>query len=269
MATNNQTKSAAVDKEIEEKKRVAQLQAEFEAFRKALVAEATKLGQQAAAGATSLLELAFLYNDAARRRLATVDDARLLYGAYATAHNEAVSAKTVLIGNVSYSVTTDRLLDMAEKSVKTPISMFRSFAQPAVVALGLDFFQRVQTIAAGIEGKKRIGSVYNCLVVANRRACDKAEHLALADKELDQLTVTDVEIVDWISAKPKAQADEKSFEKRLEAVIKEMAKLVKSGEEPTLRPIYNDLCDMAKRREELPAIPAGVPGMTVERVTTH
>ena len=271
MANTPANKTNAVDAELARIKAAEEARAAFELFRKELVAEASKLGQAAAAGATSLTELAYLFNDAARHGMVTEADARMLYGAYADAHNAAVSAKTVTIGNVTYSVTSDKLLDMDEKSIKTPISLFRTFARPAVVALGLQLFDTVSKIAADIDREKRVGSIYNCLVAVNRKVSDMAETMALADNELlAKLPFpSDPEIVAWISAKPKVQPAERPFDARLEAVIKELAKLVKKGEEPALRPVYDDLCAIAKRREATPAIPTGVPGMQLERVTTH
>lgn len=265
---NNQ--AGAVDKEmqakIDEAARIAEAKAVFDEARKLLLASASELGARAAAGATSLTELAFLYNDACRRRMATVEDARLFYGAYAEAHNAAIAAKTVLIGNVSYSVTTDKLLDMEEKSIKTPISMFRTFARPAVVAMGLELYSRVQRIASAMDTDKRVGSIYNCMVTVNRKVSDKADAMALADHELDRLTVGDDEIASWISA-TKAAPKERDFDTRLEALAKEMAKLVKKGEEPTLRPVYDDLCSIIKRRAATPEIKAG-PNLAVARIDT-
>lgn len=263
-------KGSAVDAEmkakIEEAARIAEAKKAFDEARKLLLATASGLGAAAAIGSTSLTELAFLFNDACRRRMATEEDARMLYGAYAEAHNTGVTARTVLIGNVSYAVTVDKLLDMDEKSVKTPISMFRTFARPAVVSQGLDLFSRVQRIASDMDPGKRVGSIYNCLVTVNRKVTDKAEELALADHELDRLTVGDDEIVKWISSN-KAAPKERDFDTRLEALAREMAKLVKKGDEPTLRPVYDDLCSVIKRRAATPEIKAG-PNLAVARVET-
>ena len=275
MTNKPANKTNDVDAEIARINAANEAKAAFELFRKELISEASKLGQAAAAGATSLTELAYLFNDAARHGMVTETDARMLYGAYADAHNAAVAAKTVTIGNVTYNVTVDKLLDMDEKSIKTPISLFRTFARPAVVALGLQLFDTVSKIAAGIDREKRIGSIYNCLVAVNRKVSDMAESMALSDKELAKLPFpSDPEIVAWISAKPKVQPAERPFDARLDAVIKELAKLVKKGEEPALRPVYDDLCAIAKRREATPEISTGVPGTTLARVdagnvTTH
>lgn len=271
--TKPTNKTNETDAKLEEAKRMEAQKAAYDHYRGALLDRAAEYGEKAAIGQTSLTALAFYFNEAVRRGMATEGDARLVYGAYAEKFNAAVAAQSVTIGNVAYATTTDKLIDLDEKSIKTPVSMFRTFGRPAVVAQGLELYTRVQAACGLLERSKRIGSVYNCMVAVNRGVTEASEASLLSDAQVaaGEFAVTDEMIAAWIAAPEKAQPKERDFATRLAALVTDCAKLVKKGECPNLKAVYDLLVDVEKAHKAakdaaplstlvtMPRIDAGTP----------
>lgn len=235
MTKPNNTKAA--EEKLAEAARIEEQKAAHAHSRAELLATAGNYGRDAAAGQTSLTALAFFFNDACRRGFTTEGDARAVYTAYAEAHNAAIEAGKVLIGNVEYRVVADKLLELEDN--KTPVSEFRSFGRPHVVAQGLAMYQDVIAVANGMPKEARDNlSVYQCMVRVNRRVSEAAE--TLGDAFADFIATPE-----WIReciATPEAKKPEpKTFAQRLDRLVADMAKLVKKDECPDLRTVYDAL----------------------------
>lgn len=245
----NQTKADAM---LAAAKQAEADKAAFEAARVTMFDTVRKHGAEAATGAQSLTKVAFLFNAAVRAGVMTAGDATKVFVAYGEAFNAAIAAGEVMIGNVAYRVTTNALKDLSSEKTKSGASLLRTFAAPAVVAQGLNFFVEVQEVAAAlpVEGRAQ-ASVWNCLVLANRKliaACD-ADLMSDADIAAGKFAVTRDMIREWIAAPAKEEAAEKTFDERLARLVLDMAKLVKKGEEPRLRAIYDQLDQLAAARK--------------------
>ena len=105
---------------------------QHEKDRAAVIRQANLFGVQSARGEMSLTKLAFLFNDAVRRRFMTVADAEVTYKAYVDARNAAVAA-----GTMSCRATQSASDAMPAKSTTWPLS--RTFCAPEVEASALAY----------------------------------------------------------------------------------------------------------------------------------
>jgi hypothetical protein len=210
------------------------------AVRNATLETARKYGAENAAGAMSLTKLAYLFNEAVRIGVMTEADAGLVYREFSLGHNEVVEARgSISINGVSYSAVADKLIELEEKSAKTPVSMFRSFGKMAAVAQGLALYQTMLRVRADIPTDKVYGSAYSCMVKVNREVVSAAEKSDLSDADIlaGKQVVTEDQIRAWLTKAGTETGAAKSFADKLADLIETARKLHKKGEadlEPAL-----------------------------------
>lgn len=164
-------------------------------------------GSQHARGEASLTRLAFYFSGGCRAGFLSESDAEGLYKAFIAGHNQHVSAAP--------STGHEKMLD-DDKSLKVPVSLFRTFGKRAPVSMGEAFYARVLGVRHSIGATDRAGSAYNAMVTVNRRVVELGEKVA-------QVVVTDDEIRGWISKKPVATKDDLA---KLEELCVKLAKMV-------------------------------------------
>ena len=242
--TTNRTKPMSDAEKAEAKlaadARNAAIIAENVKSRGILLETAGKYGREAAAGQTSLTALAYFFNDACRHGFATEGDARSVYVAYAEAHNAAIEAGSVVVGNTTYKVAADKLIELGDN--ETPVSEFRTFGRPNVVLQGLGLYQDVIEAASRVTRENRVGSVYVCMVAVNRRISDATK--GMDEKAVLEWKVTPDMVAAWIAKPAKSEVAPKTFAEKLDKLVLDMAKLVKKADDencPDLRAVYDAL----------------------------
>lgn len=162
-----------------------------EAARNGILAKAGEYGAHSAEGDMSLTKVAFLFNQACRSKVMTVDDARAVYVAYTDGRNAAMAAKgSVEIEGANYQtgcavVTTDGKSSADNGALKAAVSIFATFGRPAVVVQGLGFYDEVRTMWLALDaGKRQQKSLYNAFVAANRAVSKAADGQNLTADEL-------------------------------------------------------------------------------------
>lgn len=253
--------------------------ANSEAVRNATFEQARIYGAESATGSLSVTKLAYLYNEAVRQGTMSLDDAARVYKAYVAGFNEVVTAGSAIeINGVSYQAATDR--DAQDPENKTPISMFRTFGKPAVVAQGLGHFQRVLRLRAEVSKSDLYGSAYSCMVKVNREIISAADKSSMSDKDVaaGKQEVTDAMIVAWMtkadaskddgdeSATPEEKA-KKSAAEKLDKLIEAANKLAKTGEVDGLAAVVETLREIAgKHAIAVKAAANGAPQPKLELV---
>jgi hypothetical protein len=173
-------------------------------------------GKQAATGAASMTDAAMEFGTACGSGLLDAEnDAARVYLAYVNGFNQAAT-------------TSADVMDADEKKgAKHPISIFRTFGKIGPAQLGRAFWAdvvRVRTDMRKAMPDVKFPSVYNCLVLANRKAADKAAEMKLLPSEVaNKLVVADETLQAWLEPKPKA---DKSKVDELEKVLDTLRKMV-------------------------------------------
>ena len=240
MAAEN-AKAADKEREIVEQANrdalIAEQRKAFEAARARVIKQANLFGVQSARGEMSLTKLAFLFNDACRNRVMTVADAEVTYKAYVDARNAAVAAGHVTIDGVDYRVTADRI---EPEQMDVSVSTFATFGKPAVIAQGLNLFQNIMAVQAEIPTDRRaVKSPYNAMVRVGRRIVKDCKASTLTDVQISmgEFPVTREYLFDTLSKTPVT----KDFGAKLKALVDAAQKLVKAGDCPDLRVVFDAL----------------------------
>jgi hypothetical protein len=114
-------------------------------MREAAISGARAMGEQAAVGVVSLLDMALAFTQHVREQLFTAGDASTIYLAYVAGYNATMQARAI----------PGELLPADEKGAAPSISMFKTFGLEFAVKAGVGFHARVVEVRSRLGVKER------------------------------------------------------------------------------------------------------------------